>query len=113
MAAKERQSRRAVRTVVGILFVAGVLCVVLTALFGFEEPSNTLVVLCCGLLVAPVIVVFTDLYATRALTSSERRIWFQQLTGRRALWAITEYLNCDDLAAAAANLTQVAPGRRD
>jgi hypothetical protein len=100
------------RGLVTVLFVCAMAGLVLTALFGFEEPNNTLVLLSSGLLFTATLAVFAHLGVTRVLTRSQKRIWLNQLTGRRAIWAWREYLTCDDLRAAAIRFAEQASGRR-
>ena len=95
-------SLSALRALVLSLAVLGLAGLILTATLAFEEPNATLLLLSTCLLIAPVAAVFIHLYATQALTPEQRRAWFRQLTGRRALWAFGEYLNASDPAAAAA-----------
>jgi hypothetical protein len=78
----------------------------LTVVLGFEEPNSVLLLLSSCLLLVPPAAAFAHLYLTRALTPQQRRIWFEQLTGRRALWAMGEYLTCDDVIAAAARFKE-------
>jgi len=90
-----------VRALVTVLFVCAMAGLVLTAVFGFEQPNNTLLLLSSGLLLTAIVAVFAHLGLTRVLNRSQKRLWFHQLTGRRAVWAWAEYLTCDDLRAAA------------
>jgi hypothetical protein len=104
---------RFLRVIVLVLVVFGVVGLALTALFGFEEPNNTLLLLSSGLLLAAATAVFAHLSVSRALTARQKRIWLRQLTGRRCAWAFGEYLSCDDLGAAATRFADaaLAPGR--
>jgi len=94
-------SRTFLRGLVAVLFVCAMAGLGLTAVFGFEEPDNTLLFLSSGLLLIAIVAVFAHLGVTRVLSRSQKRIWLQQLVGRRAIWAWPEYLSCDDLRAAA------------
>ena len=104
-------SVRFLRVMVAVLLVCGLVGLALTALFGFEEPNDTLLFLSSGLLLLAPVVVLAHLSVTRALTPSQRRIWFYQLTGRRAPWAFGDYLSCDDLGAAATRFAEDASDR--
>ena len=90
------ESVRFLRVLVAVLLVCGLVGLALTALFGFEEPNDTLLFLSSGLLLVAPVLVLAHLSVTRALTPTQRRIWFYQLTGRRAPWAYGDYLSCDD-----------------
>lgn len=92
---------RILRPLVAALLLLGLAGLALTTLLGFESPDRTLLYLSSALLVAPVLVVFAHLSLTRALTPRQRRLWFRHLTGRRAMWALGEYLNCTDPGATA------------
>jgi hypothetical protein len=99
------------RALVTVLSICAMAALVLTALFGFEEPNDTLMLLSSGLLLTAIAAVFAHLGFTRSLNRSQKRIWFRQLTGRRAVRAWSEYLTCDDLRAAAIRFGNVASGR--
>jgi hypothetical protein len=94
------------RTVVTVLFVFAIAGLVLTVVFGFEEPNNTLLLLSSGLLLTAILAVFAHLAVTEELNRSEKRIWLAQLTGRKAPWALCEYLTCDDLRATAVSFVE-------
>ena len=89
------------RTLVTVLSVFAMAGLVITVVLAFEEPNNTLLLLSSGLLVTAIVAVFAHLGVTEELNRSEKRIWLAQLTGRKATWAWSEYLTCDDLRAAA------------
>lgn len=97
----ETDSRRTLRRLVHLLFVCCIAGLVLTALFGFETPNDTLLFASSGLLLAAVASVFVHLAATRMLTRPEKRAWFRELTGPRAAWRWADYLSCRDLRATA------------
>jgi hypothetical protein len=86
---------------VNLLFVFSIAGLVLTALFGFETPDDTLLFASSGLLIAAVAAVFVHLAATKVLTRPEKRAWFRELTGPKAPWRWADYLSCRDLRAAA------------
>jgi hypothetical protein len=94
-------SRTLLRTLVSVLFICAIAGLVLTAVFGFEEPNASLLFLSSGLLFAAIFAVLVHLAVTGALTRPQKRVWLTRLTGRRAPWAWGEYLTCDDLRAAA------------
>lgn len=100
------------RTFVTCLFVCAMSLLGLTAAFGFEEPNRTLLLLSSSLLVSVPVAVFVHLRVTKALDGSQKRVWFHHLTGRRAPWALAEYLTCDDLRAAARQSFVRSPDRR-
>jgi hypothetical protein len=97
---------RHLRLAVAALLLLGFAGLVLTMLLGFESPNWLLLYLSSALLVAPVLVMFGHLALTRAVTPRQRRLWFRHLTGRRALWAFGEYLNCTDPGATAERLAE-------
>ena len=94
-------SRTLLRALVNVLFICALAGLVLTALLGFEEPNTILLFLSSGLLLMAIVAVFAHLGFTGLISRSEKRVWFHQLTGRRAMWAWGEYLSCEDLHAAA------------
>lgn len=94
-------SRAFLRTFVSVLFICAIAGLVLTAVLGFEEPNDRLLLPASGLLFAAIAAVLMHLAVTRALTRPQKRVWLARLTGRRAPWAWGEYLTCDDLRAAA------------
>ena len=98
------------RALVTVLFVFAMAGLVLTVVLGFEEPNNTLLLLSSGLLLTAIVAVFAHLGVTEELNRSEKRIWLAQLTGRRATWAWSEYLTCDDLRAAAVSFVDEQAG---
>jgi hypothetical protein len=94
---------RAVVTVLVVFAMAGFL---LTLVLGFEEPNNALLLLSSGLMVTAVLAVFAHLAVTEELNRSEKRIWLARLTGRKAPWALSDYVTCEDLRATAARYVQ-------
>jgi hypothetical protein len=99
-----RRPQWLLRAIVAVGVTCGLAGLALTALFGFEEPNDTLLLLSSAFLFAPVLAVFIHLSRTSALTPAQRRAWLRRLTSRRAAWAFGEYLSCDDLASAATRL---------
>jgi hypothetical protein len=97
---------RHLRLAVAALLLLGFAGLVLTMLLGFESPNRALLYLSSVLLLAPVLVTFAHLALTRVLTSRQRRIWCRHLTGRRAIWAFGDYLNCTDPGATADRLPE-------
>lgn len=105
-------SMSVLRSLVAVLFVSAIASVIVTALFGFEAPKDTLLLLTAGLLCAAVMAVFGHLAFTRALTLWQKRTWLRGLTGRKAAWAAWgEYLTCGDLRAAAGRFHEEGDAR--
>ena len=95
------------RTVVSVLFVFAMAGLLLSVAFGFEEPpNNALLLFSSGLLLIAVLAVFAHLAVTSELNRSEKRLWLARLTGRRAPWALCDYLSCDDLRANAVSVPE-------
>ena len=94
-------SRTFLRTSVTVLFICAIAGLALTVLFGFEEPSDRLLLFSSGLLIAAIVAILVHLGVTGSLTRPQKRVWLRRLTGRRAALAWGEYLTCDDLRAAA------------
>jgi hypothetical protein len=105
-------SRTLLRALVTVLFVSAMAALALAALFGFEEPNDTLLLLSSGLLVAAIVAVFAHLSLTRILSRAQKRIWFHQLAGPRAVWAFAEYLTCENLRTAAIRFAEDASAHR-
>ena len=97
-------SRAVLRALVAVLFVCAMAGFVLTAVFGFEEPDNTLLLGSFGLLVTALLAIPAHVLMTRELSGPQRRIWVHELTGRGAPWAWGHYLACDDIRAEAIRL---------
>jgi hypothetical protein len=98
-----------------ILSVFGMVGLAVTALLGFEEANTTLLLFSAVLVFAAPLAILVHLSATRELTRQEKRIWIQQLAGRRAPWVFSDYLTCPDRRAAAKRLAEepwLAVGRR-
>ncbi len=100
------------RTLVAVLFVFAMANLVLLVVLGFEEPSNTLLLLSSSLLLTAIVAVFAHLAVTKELNRSEKRIWLAQLAGRKAPLALSQYLTCDDLRAAAVSFVEEQAGSR-
>src|SRR5687767_12026678 len=94
-------SRTFLRIFVSVLFICAIAGLILTGVFGFEEPNDWLLLLSSGLLFAAIAAVLVHLGVTAALTRPQKRVWLARLTGPRAASAWGEYLTCDDLRAAA------------
>ena len=109
---KGADSLTLLRAFVTVLFVCAMAGLVLTVLFGFEEPNDTLLFLSCGLVLAAIVAVFAHLAATRLLNRAQKRLWLHRLTGRQAASAWAEYLTCDNLRAAASHFAEDPPSRR-
>jgi len=100
----------------GTLNLFGIAGLVLTATLTFEEPSDILLVVSSMLLFAAPLAVLAHLALTRELSRREKRIWIRQLIGRRAPWALSDYLTFPDRRATAKRLAEEAaesPGGRD
>jgi hypothetical protein len=93
-------------SVLGLVGLAG------TVLIGFEEPNGTLLLLSSVLVFAAPVAGLVHLGLTRTLTPTEKRIWLHELTGRRAAWALSEYLTCHDRRSTARRLAEEALARR-
>lgn len=100
------------RAIVTVLLVCATAGLVLTMVFGFEEPNNTLLLLSSGLLLSAIAAVFVHLGVTRRLNRSEKRTWLRQLTGRRAVRAWREYLVSGDVRGAAIRFVREESARR-
>jgi hypothetical protein len=79
---------------------------VVTLVIGFEEPDSALLGLSAAALLAPVAGAFGHLALARELTPAEKQTWLRELTGRRALWALSGYLTSGDRREAAKTLGQ-------
>lgn len=98
------------RSVVVGLSLLGLVGIALAVLLPFEEPSHVLLLLSTALLFTPVVAVFAHVKLTGALTTEQRKVWLHRLAGRRAPWALAEYLSCDDLGSAADKFGGKSPG---
>ncbi len=76
-----------------VLGIAGLL---LTGVFGFEEPNNTLLLLSFILIFAAPVSVLAHLGTTRGLTRQEKRIWIRALASTRIASAFSAYTTCPD-----------------
>jgi hypothetical protein len=101
--------RTPLRLTVTVLFVCGMAGIILTALFGFETPNDTLLGASAALLCGAALTVFVHLGVTRTLTRAQKRRWLRHLTGRKAAWAWSDYVTSDDLGAAALRLSEEHP----
>jgi hypothetical protein len=101
MLGSDGKSATRLRTLVTVLFVLASAGLVLTGLLGLEAPNDALLITSIGLLFAAVLAVFAHLGTTDRLTNRQKRVWLRKLTGRTAVSAWADYLNCDDLQAAA------------
>ena len=89
-----------------VLNLFGMAGLVLTATLAFEEPNTALLLVSSLLLFAAPIAVLLHLASTRELSRQEKRIWIQQLTGRRAPWVFSDYLTSPDRRATAKRLAE-------
>jgi hypothetical protein len=92
---------RTFRNVVLTASLLGLAGIALSVLLPFEEPDHALLVLSSALVFTPIASVFAHVKLTGALTRGQRRMWLRQLTGRKAVWALGDYLTCEDLGSAA------------
>jgi hypothetical protein len=95
-----------------ILSLFGTVGLCLTALFGFEEPNSTLLLISSAFVLAAPVTMLVHLTFTRELTRQERRLWIRALTGPRAPWAFSDYLTSEDRPATARRLAEEALARR-
>jgi len=93
------------------LSLCGVTGLVLTCGLGFETPNTALFAMSSVLTLAVPLAMLWHLAATRALTSSEKRIWLRELTGTEAWSAMSEYMSSPDLSASAQTRAENAAAR--
>jgi len=89
-----------------VLSVVGVVGLAITALAGFEEPNNTLLLVSTLLVLAAPAAMLVHLAVTSELTPEEKRAWIRALTGSRAPRVFSEYLTCSDRRATARSLAE-------
>lgn len=109
---KHAASTNAVFRAFAILSIFGIAGLAVTAMLAFEEPNSTLLLFSSILVFATPVAMFVHLTVTKGLTQQEKRIWIQELTSRRAAWAWSEYLNCNDHRATAKRFAAEALARR-
>jgi hypothetical protein len=94
-----------------VLSVAGMVGLAVTAVAGFEEPNNTLLLTSFVLMFAAPVAMLVHLTVTGELTPREKRIWIRQLAGPRAARAFSAYLTSYDRSATAERLAAEALAR--
>src|SRR3954464_5409931 len=87
----------------GILFAAlhGANGDAVTRIFGVETTISVLITVSGMLLFATHVAVLCHLWATRTLTTAEKRVWLRALTRPRGGYAAFLYMTSPDLAATA------------
>jgi hypothetical protein len=88
------------------LSIVGLVGLGLTALLGFEEPDSAWLAISAIFVIAAPAAALVHLAVTRTLTREDKRVWMKELAGRRAPWALSQYLTCDDRRAAAETLSR-------
>jgi hypothetical protein len=94
------------------LGVLGVVVLALTALVGFEEANETLLLISSGLVFAAPAAMLIHLGLTAGLTGEEKRRWVREFTGSRAPTAFSDYLASSDRRAALRQRTDETATRR-
>jgi hypothetical protein len=89
-----------------VLSIAGMIGLATTALVGFEEPNNTLLLVSTMLVLAAPTAALVHLSLTRELTRQEKRAWIRGFTGPRAPRLFADYLTSRDRRATARNLAE-------
>jgi len=92
---------RSVTAISAGLSLLGLAGLVLTFVLGFETPNTALLATSGALIFAAPLAVLWHFAATRALTTTEKRMWIRELTGADAWSAISEYMTSPDLGASA------------
>ena len=82
------------------LGVFGLVALALTSFVGFEEPSDTLLMLSSALIFLAPLGLLAHLALTKELTRGDKRLWLRELTSRRGAAALADYLNSNDRRAA-------------
>jgi Mn2+/Fe2+ NRAMP family transporter len=96
------------------LVVPGTAGAFVTAILGFEEPSNILLLVSSILALAAPVAVLIHLAVTNQLTRHEKRVWLRHLAGSRAPSAFAAYLTADDRRATVRKLADAeAVARRN
>lgn len=89
-----------------VLTIAGIVGLAATALVGFEEPNNTLLLVSTVLVLAAPLAALVHLSLTSELTREEKRAWIRGFTGPRAPRVLSDYLTCRDRRATARQLAE-------
>lgn len=96
-----------------VLGVFGVVGLGLTAMVGFEEPNDMLLLFSSVLILAVPVVMLVHLGMTTELTAEEKRLWVRELTGLHAISAFSDYLASRDRRATIKQRTDEALARRE
>ena len=91
-----------------VLSVLGMAGLAVTAIVGFEEPNNTLLLFSFVVIFAAPVAMLVHLTVTRELTPREKRIWIRQLAGPRGPRVLSAYLTSHDRRATAERLAAEA-----
>ena len=103
---------RGVTAISEALSLLGLAGLVLTCVLAFETPNTALFALSAPLTFAVPLAVLWHLATTRALTTAEKRMWIQELTGTAAWSAMSDYVTSPDLRASARTRAEDAAARR-
>jgi hypothetical protein len=95
-----------------VLSLSGVVGLLLTCGLGFETPNAALFAISSFFVFAVPLAMVWHLTTTRALSSAEKRLWVQELTGAEAWSAMSEYMSSPDLAASARTRAENTAARR-
>jgi hypothetical protein len=95
------QVPRFIRHAVTGLSLVGLAGLLLTLLFGFEEPNAILLWPCSATALAAPVVVVIHLAYTETLAADKKRAWWTSFAGANVFSAVSEYLSSPDLAASA------------
>jgi hypothetical protein len=94
-----------------VLSIVGMVGLAVTAVVGFEEPNDTLLLTSFVLMFAAPVATLVHLTGTSELTPLEKRIWIRQLAGPRAARAFSAYLTSHDRSATVERLAAEALAR--
>ena len=103
---------RRLSAIAGALTVLGLAGLFLTLALGFETPNTALLIVSGPFTLAAPLAALWHLFATRRLTTAEKRIWAKALIGADAFSAFSEYMKSPDLAASAQEIVAAAATRR-
>ena len=87
-----------------VMTVFGLVGLCITAIVGFEEPNNTLLLFSVLLGLAAPAVALVHLMFTKELTRREKSMWLRHLAGPHAARVFRMYLTSGDRAASALRL---------
>ena len=94
-----------------VLSVVGMVGLAMTAIVGFEEPNNALLLFSFVLVFAAPAAMLVHLTVTRELTLAQKRTWIRQLASARVARVFSAYLTCHDRSATAERLAAEALAR--